>query len=118
MKHILILILIIAKEITVNNFDDDVSIDRFEMFNDRHYRKEIATLNIVINGCRFEASLSIGGTLEFPDGVDISYAMRARATELARRQALADLAHKWFGRSRGSGTVHLIRPVDACEDAG
>jgi hypothetical protein len=108
-----------AKGITVNNtFDDDVSIDGFQLVDDRYYRKEIVTLNIVIGGCRFEVLLSIGGTLDFPNGVDISYEMHARATEIARRVAMDELSRRWFGKPRTSGTVHLIRSVDdAREDA-
>jgi hypothetical protein len=110
-----------AKEIiTVNStFDDDVSIDGFQIMNDNYYRREIASLNIVISGCRFEALLSIGGSLLFPDGVRISDEMKQRATEIARQAAMSALVSKWFGRARSSGTLHLIRPVDddACEEA-
>ena len=99
----------------MNTFDDDVSIDRFEMIEYGH--KVIATLNLVIGGCRFEVGLSVGGHLRFPDGVRISDEVKWRATELVRQAAMTELTRKWFGKPRGSGTVHRIRAVDASEEA-
>jgi hypothetical protein len=100
-----------------STFDDDVSIDGFQMVDDKYYRKEIASLVIVIGGCRFEAFLSIGGSLLFPKGVQLSGEMKQRATEIARQAAMSELTRTWFGRSRASGTVRLIKPtVDAGEE--
>jgi hypothetical protein len=104
----------------MNSFEDeqDVSIDGFQIIHDTYYRREIASLDIVVGGCRFEALLSIGGTLLFPDGVRISDEMKARATEAAKQQALSALTRKWFGRPRASGTVHRIRAVATCGQEG
>ena len=91
----------------MNQFDNDVSIDRFEMFDDRHYRKV---------DLRYFCQ-SAAPALLFPDGVDISYEMHSRATEIARQVAMDELSRRWFGKPRGSGTVHLIRSTDdTCEE--
>jgi hypothetical protein len=87
------------------NEQDSVAIASFRLIRvDRSiiHRDEIASLDVLIAGCRFEAWLSLGGSLRLPCGVSIPDDLQQRATEFAQQQAIAEIPKAW-SRPRGSG---------------